>query len=300
MTNSTVTGSWERGRASAGRKVEVAHGRGTRQNLPSLSLAEFVSHSRVAIHQDGSALRLVSYSDLLSTSGIGPLANYIADRAPLFYREPDKISETLHDGYFLTAFREALSRLPTSQSFHESHLGEILAGIFAERFLDLRLLYSKLTLLTAENANANKSDLIMYRPGSDPIQFVLGEVKTSMKSSVPAHHDKSCYPDLFNSLRDYTQDDLFYDLTAAKDRIHKLPTGERARVKQSLLPGGRRTVLFAGFCVIDSTTRTDDETQMLATRVSPKTFDIDLVCVETLKAVSSATYQKLEALRASV
>ena len=221
----------------------------------------------------------------------------MADRAPLFYRSPDQIVDMLYAGYFRTAFREAVLQLPTSTHFRNSHFGEILSAVFAEEVVGWQLIYSKLKLLTAENANTFKMDLVFFDPKQNPPVFILGEVKSSMKSTVPAGHDKSCFPSLFVSLRNYSDADLTYDLTAARDNIDALPPSERTAVRDALLPYADRTILYAGFSVIDTTTNSDSETSMLATRRSTKTFDIDMLCVDDLAAVSQSTYDILDNMR---
>ena len=243
---------------------------------------------------------MVSYSDIDDSAGDSTLAKYVADRAPLFYRAPSDILSTIKDGYLLTAMREALIRLPTSDHFQDSHFAEILSADFAENILGWRLLYSKLTLLTTQNANSNKMDLIFYVPESDPPTFVMGEVKSSVKSESPANHHRSCYPALFSSLGNYSTDDLEFDLTAAKGRVSSLPSNERRIVKTALLPYQDRRILYAGFVVIDTSTRADSETSMLASRKSEKDFDIDLVCVEQMGSVAETAYSILEALRQDV
>ena len=221
----------------------------------------------------------------------------MANRAPLFYRSPDQIADMLREGYFRTAFREALLQLPTSTHFRDSHFGEILSAIFAEKVIGWRLIYSKLKLLTAENSNPYKMDLMFFDPNQNQPTFILGEVKSSMKSDIPANHHKSCYPSLFDSLRDYSNNDRTYDLTAARDNIEALPEDERQTVREALLPYAEPEILYAGFLVIDTNTKSDSETSMLATRRSSKTFDIDLVCVDDLSAVSESTYTILDNMR---
>ena len=221
----------------------------------------------------------------------------MAERAPLFYRSPSQIAEMLEAGYFRTAFRDALVRLPTSGHFRDSHFGEILSATFAQEAIGWRLIYSKLKLLTAENVNPCKMDLLFFDPTQEPPMFILGEVKSSMKSSLPANHNRSCYPSLFNSLRAYSSDDLEYDLTAARDNIDELPEHEREAARAALLPYANRQILYAGFVVIDARTQEDSETAMLATRTSLKSFDIDLLCVEDLATVSDSTYTILDQMR---
>ena len=140
-------------------------------------------------------------------------------------------------------------------------------------------------------------DLLFFDPNQDRPTFILGEVKSSMKSEIPANHQRSCFSSLFDSLRDYSDDDLEYDLTAARDNVDALAENERQTVRKALLPYAERNIYYAGFSVIDAETRTDNETSMLATRASPKTFDIDLVCVEDISEVSECTYAILERMR---
>ena len=225
------------------------------------------------------------------------LEDLMADRAPLYYRSPHRIAEMLHDGHFKTAFVETVGLLPTSEHFRESHFGEILSGVFAQEVVGWRLLYSKLRLNTAENSNPHKMDLLFLDPEGSVPTLILGEVKSSMKSDVPAAHDSSCYPSLFDSLRRYSEDDLQYDLTAARDHLDDLLPEERALARQALLPYSGSQILYAGFLVVDTNTRSDGETSMLATRKSEKQFDIDLVCVERLAEVCATTYGQLAALR---
>lgn len=267
------------------------------RTIPKMSLAPFLLSARARIHETDGAQRQVYMSRVLRRAGDLRLEELLADRAPLFYRSPEHIASMLRAGYFRTAFREALLQLPTSTHFRDSHFAEILSALFAEAAIGWRLLYSKLTLLTAQNANPYKMDLILYDPNPNVPTFILAEVKSSPKSDVPARHHRSCYPSLFDSLRDYSNDDLTYDLTAARDNIDTLPDSERDIVRNALLPYAHRQVLYAGFSVIDTVTREETETSMLATRQSPKTFDIDLVCVDEFSAVSASTYTLLDNMR---
>ena len=262
-----------------------------------MSLAPFLVSARAVIHEGEEAKRLVYLSRLARIVDDRRLEDYMADRAPLFYRSFDQIASMLQEGYFLTAFHDALLQLPTSTHFRDSHFGEILSAIFAEEVIGWRLLYSKLKLLTAENSNPHKIDLMFFDPNQTLPTFILGEVKSSMKSEVPANHHRSCYPSLFDSLRDYSNNDLLYDLTAARDNIEALPENERHTIREALLPYADRDILYAGFSVIDTKTKCDSETSLLATRHSTKEFDIDLVCVDDISGVSESTFTILEQMR---
>lgn len=262
-------------------------------------LTQFLHGGRMQLQFSGSDLvRAVHHSRILRTSEFSTLEAYMADRTPYFYKDPAEIAKAFKEGYFLSAMKEVLCRLPNAKTFQESHFGEILVGVYGEEILGLRRIYSKLAFLTAENANAYKMDVLFYRPDTDPAQFVLAEVKSSMKSAsdgLPAGHDKTCFASLFASLNKYGTDDLEFDLAAIKERMSELPDNEREAITNALLPHRERLVQYAGFCVIDRSTHNDGEIARLATRKNQKIFDVDLLCVAELPDVVAATFTALAA-----
>ena len=253
--------------------------------------------SRAQLASKGQACRIVYMSDVLRNFNGVSLSRYVADRAPLFYRDPAKVAADISDGYFVSAVKATLAKMPTAKSFQESHFAEIASGIFAEEVLGLVRLYSKLTLLTAENANAFKMDLLLCDPKKEPVEFVFGEVKSSIKSTVPANHHKGIYADLFSSMKKYEDGDRDFDLTAAKDRLAELPLQLTARIREALKPYSGTTVRYAGFVVIDTASYQEGETEVLHTRKSAKELDVDLICVESLAKSGREAYDILERLR---
>lgn len=230
-----------------------------------------------------------------------PFEGFMTGRLPFFYRDPDSVGSAFTNADdFRRPIRETLLRLPTSTSFRESHFGEILAGVFATEVLNLRLLYSKLTLLTAENANPYKMDLVLYDPTTEPVEFVFGEVKTSPKCEAPAKHDTGCYADLFRSFGGYAAEDREFDLATVNDRLNHMDAADAARVRAALRLGEDVIVRYAGFCVIDAVTRDDGEAQILGTRSNAKVFDVDVVSVQELAEVTAETYASLDRLRSLV
>jgi hypothetical protein len=256
---------------------------------------------RLEMSFDGKAcVRVVHRAEVVREGSISSLEDYMADRAPYYYKDPGQVAELFKGPYFLSAIRKVLLKLPKAASFRESHFGEIMAAVYGEEILGLRLLYSKLAGLTSENANAYKMDLLFYRPAADPAEFIFAEVKSSMKTAeegLPAKHDKSCFPNLFNSFNHYDRGDLEFDLAAIEERLDDIPQPDRDVIRRSLLPHQSPEVRFAGFCVIDGSTHDDDESSLLATRKNERVFDVDLLCVAELPAVVDATFQRLEAIK---
>lgn len=258
-------------------------------------LDTFLKTGRYALTFNGSTVRSVYRSEYLGQAEQMELAKYVASKAPLFYRDLVKIASDMSASqHFGEVVKDTLAKIPKSESFRESHFCEIVSGIFAEEKLGLTRIYSKLTLLTAENANAYKMDLVLCRTETDPVQFVFSEVKSSCKENIPAGHDKSCFVDLFRSFNEYKEADLRFDMTAARDRIEALSPDQRDKVKKALLPYGDRELRYAGFIVIDSSTFDQAESELLAKRTNAKEFDVDLLCIETLKDVSHETYARLD------
>jgi hypothetical protein len=262
----------------------------------SSGILHFIRANREVLEGEQKAVRIVYRSELVRKGLKYELDNYISDRAPLFYRSLNAIMADLKAGYFLTAIKNTLSKMPTVESFQESHFGEIVAGIFAEEVLGLRRLYSKLSFLTSENANAYKMDLVMYDPVAEPIQFIFGEVKCSPKcdsDGLPANHHKSCYANLFESMNKYLDADQSFDLTAASDNLANIPEEDMEKVREGLKPYSDAMVGYAGFIVIDSSTFCSNEAQVLRNRKNNKDFEIDIVCLEAFKKVAGKTYTSL-------
>lgn len=248
---------------------------------------------------DGKELvRAVYKSEILRRNEDHQLEEYVADRMPLFYRDPKRVADEIEGGHFFTPLKKTLQRIPSAQTFRDSHFGEILAGIYGQGVLGLNLLYSKLQQLTSENANAYKMDLLFYRPGCDPAEFVLAEVKSSLKSvedGLPSSHDKSCFKSVFDSFNKYKQSDLEFDLAAVEEKLGQIPEPDRERLKTALLPFGVPNIKFAAFCVIDAATHSEGESIVLGTRENDREFEVDVVCVAELGAVARATFDLVDA-----
>lgn len=262
--------------------------------MPS-GLSNFITTHRAKLTFASSGVRIVHRSAVAAEASGLKLAAYIADRAPEYYRSISDIIRELEGGPPLTVLKETLARLPTAESFQSSHFGEIAASLFAEEVMGLRRIYSKLSTLTAENANGYKMDLLLYDPSTDPITLVFGEVKSSDKApgSDPAGHDRSCYASLFDSLREYSQEDLAFDMGAIKDRLSSLPESDRERIRAVLKPYTPREIRYAGFVVIDDGTFTQDEAAILSSRKSDKVFDVDLLGVDGYSVTAQGAFGRL-------
>jgi hypothetical protein len=255
------------------------------------ALSKLLKVTRTKFSCEGTVCRIVLESRLLRESRELNLASYVADKAPLFYRDVGKISSELSDGYYISSLKRTLAKIPTAESFKQSHFAEIACGIFAEEVMGLVRIYSKLSLLTAENANAFKMDLVLCDPSTEPLEFVFAEVRSSPKTDSPAKHHLGCYADLFNSFNKYEDTDREFDLGAARDRVDTLPNPLRDRVHRALLPYAGTKVRYVGFVVVDEATFLDSEVKILATRNNNKSFDVDIVCIETYHDVTNAAYR---------
>jgi hypothetical protein len=265
-----------------------------------LGLERFFQVTRVEMSWNGNTcVRKVFHTELCRDCGDLRLEHFMSERIPFYYRDVQNIVDQISEGFFLGPLIATLSRLPTAQTFKQSHFAEILAAEFAQSAMGLHLLYSKLSLLTAENANAFKMDVVLYDPSTSPFSLVFFEVKSSCKSAgeIPARHDDTAFASLFDSFNRYGRDDAHFDLTAARDRLGELPPDHAVALREAFGRYGGPDVRYAGFCVIDLATHNDEEIAVLATRNNAATFDVDLLCVQELAAVVEASYGRLEAVR---
>jgi len=260
-------------------------------------LNNFAKVVRAKLTPLDNAVRCVYKTILIENIENYNLASYVSDRAPYYYRKMSDFIESIEDGLFITSIKETLLRLPTSDKFKESHFGEMLSSIFIEDIMQLKIIYSKLALLTSQNANAFKMDLILYNPKSNPLEIIMGEVKSSPKNVPPANHNRSIFPDLFTSFNQYQEDDLQFDLAAAKDQLKGKDPEEIKRIRSALLPYSDKIIKYAGFVVIDNSTYEIDEVRLLQTRQNNKDFDVDIICVESYQNVAHSTYGILSKLR---
>ncbi len=270
-------------------------------SIPSWEMSgldRYLRLTRARLQQVGREhVRAVHRSEVVRAPQNGePFERWMVGKVPFFYRNPEEIANSFsRTTDFRKPLRDTLRRMPISESFRESHFGEIVAGIFAEHVLELRLLYSKLSLLTTENANANKMDLVLYDSRPAKVEFVFAEVKSSTKPGPkPACHDAGCFKKLFDSFNKYGDDDRDFDLAVVEERLRALPNDDAARVRAALNIDGDPSIRYAGVCVIDTATHDDSEAAVLATRANPKAFDVDVVCVAELGPVAAATYQLFE------
>jgi DNA-directed RNA polymerase subunit K/omega len=261
---------------------------------------QYIREHRAVVSCPGTAARTVYKSCLGKESNGYQLARYIADRAPLFYRDPERVIETIKQAFVLTAIEDIVRRLPDSTWFQKSHFAEILAAIFAEEVIGWRKIYSKLTLLTSQNSNAYKIDVLMYVPGTNPLEFIFLEVKSSLKTCSNgdlAKHHRGCFRDLMESVKLYSDVDRDFDLDAAEANLSTLPDTDREVVRLALMPYRPRKITYAGFVVIDDSTINDKEVHYLVETPHTKMFNVDLLSVESLPNVVSNTWAPLDALR---
>jgi hypothetical protein len=268
------------------------------------NLHHYLSVTRARLQSAGNDhVRAVLCSDVVrQPDEHEALEDWMTGQVPLFYRPAQDIARSFeHASDFRKPIRDTLLRLPTEHGFQRSHFAEILAGVFCQRILGLNLLYSKLSLLSAEDTNAHKMDLLLYKLAAASVDFVFAEVKSSMKCGPEAaNHHRGCFSELFRSFRQYKDADRDFDLAVIEDRMAALPDSHRVAVREALRPDRELKLRYAGVCVIDASTRSEDEAGVLATRQSPREFDVDLLSVAELPAVASATWARLEAMRSLV
>ena len=264
-----------------------------------MSLTVFVKSLPRPVKLLGSALRNVRICEIIEKVDDLEIYTFFANKIPYFYRDIEDIIRDIKAGFFVQAVKDTLNRMPEEQSFKESHMGEIIASQFARDMSNLKLMYSKLKLLTTENGNVYKMDLVLYCIDGENVEIVFVEVKMSPKNTLTRKHSKSVYPSLFDSLREYEVKDREFDISLARDQIKNLLDPDRTILENALMPYSRKmTYSYLGIIVIDMATIDEDDMQILYTRSSNKKFEIDVVCIENLAINIDKSYKMLKSMAA--
>lgn len=222
------------------------------------------------------------------------LAKVVAGQIPYFYRQPEKIAADFaarHDA--LEMIYDLTTKVPTSTKFQNSHFGEILSALYLEDVLQLRRLYCKLTLLTAENTNAHKMDGLFVDTSTIPFSYFWVEAKTSIlptnKTAFNGHRH-GILKQLIQSLDGYDEQDQRFDFVAIRDNLDSaFNPSEAAQIKNDLTPPGP-TISYLGMAAInDSTISKEDDDWILSTSCK-RTFTFRGLTVTNLAGCAREAY----------
>jgi hypothetical protein len=153
------------------------------------SIKDFVVAQEVGLTCSFTGVSLVrsGWRVVLDDNAKQTLPRYAAGKISYYYRIPKNIGADFaaeHDA--IEMIQSLLHRLPTQDKFRNSHFGEIMCAVYMQEALGLKRLYSKLTLLTAENTNAHKMDAFFVDLSTTPYTYVAVEAKSSIQPTSPA------------------------------------------------------------------------------------------------------------------
>jgi hypothetical protein len=225
------------------------------------------------------------------------LAKVVAGQIPYFYRQPAKIAADF------VARRDALemiydltTKVPTSPKFQNSHFGEILSALYLEDVLQLRRLYCKLTLLTAENTNAHKMDGLFVNTATSPFSYFWVEAKTSILPTSKTRftgHRHGILRQLIESLDGYGEQDKRFDFVAIRDNLDSaFNTSEAAQITDDLVPPGPAISYLGMAAINDSTTCTEDDDWILSASCK-RTFAFRGLTVTDLACCARTAYSEI-------
>ena len=237
------------------------------------------------------------------TPGERDLPRVLAGQIPFFYREPEKISadfQARHDVF--DAICDLATKVPTTAKFQQSHCGEILAALYLEDVLGFRMLYSKLTLTTAENTNVHKMDGFFVDLKSDPYTFIAVEAKTSIlptDKTKCSGHRHGILKQLIASLDGYSDEDKRFDFTLIRDNLNKGSFTEKEvlNIKEELKPPGPSSMIHIGIATINESTVHPEDDGFILTEKCRLDFKFRSLVVADLADLAALAYGRVQKLK---
>lgn len=223
------------------------------------------------------------------------LAKHLAGQIPYFYRSPDKIADDFkgrHDA--LESIYDLVAKLPDSPKFRNSHCGEILCAIYLTDILGFKMLYSKLTLLTAENTNIHKMDAMFVDTSSNDYKYFFVEAKCSILPTTKTKtktHKSGILKQMISSLDNYKESDKRFDFTTIRDNLDKetFTTEEAKKIKKELFPPGPN-LSYIGMAAINEITVNQNDDNYILSESCAKDFTFRAVVVSDLGSLAHNAY----------
>ncbi|WP_294196759.1 Hachiman antiphage defense system protein HamA [uncultured Sphingomonas sp.] len=223
------------------------------------------------------------------------LGRYVAGQLPHHYRAAEGIASDFLRGHSaLEAVLAMAASMPTSTSFQNSHCGEIIAAHFVEDHLGFRRLYSKLTMLTAENTNAHKMDGLFVKIGALENEYLFVEAKSSIlptEATPHKSHRSGILKQMISSLDGYSSDDPRFELARIRDNLEtSFSKDEANRIHADLIPPGPDNLKFLGVSVTNSVTVNEKDDDFILSEACLAPFDYYALVVTDLSAVAAESY----------
>ncbi len=230
------------------------------------------------------------------------LAYHVGGQLPYFYRAPEKIAVDFSERRnALDMLYDMTVKMPTTPKFQQSHCGEVMAALFLEEVLNLRRLFCKLTLTTAENTNVHKMDGFFVDTSTQPFTFFAVEAKSSIlptEATPRKHHRHGILKDMVKSLNEYGPVDERFDFTTIRDNLESTFSAEDAkRIRMELVPPGPQCLVRLGIAVINESTIATEDDNYILTEPCQSAFHFRAITVSDLSSLAASAYAAALKLR---
>ena len=263
----------------------------------SVDLSHFVAQElAITCSPNATTLLRSGWRTIISDAqGQFTLARHMAGRIPYFYRSPFKIAADFaaeHDA--IEMVRDMFARLPKVEKFQNSHFGEILCAIYMEDVLKCKRLYSKLTLLTAENTNAHKMDAFFVDTETIPFTYYAVEAKSSIQPTTNKFrgHRYSILRQMIKSIGTYSVSDRRFDFISIRDNLEseRFSQEERKQIRADLIPPGPASICFVGVASINNQTLSSEDDDYILCEPCSNNFIYRALVVTDLKNQARQAY----------
>lgn len=233
---------------------------------------------------------------VLDNNGTHSLSRFLSGQIPYYYREPSNIAQDFleqHDALYLIA--DMCRKAPTDLHHRCTHFAEILACVYIQKVLGLKILMRKLTQLTAENTNVHKMDVMCVDTQCSPYRYYWIEVKSSRQNDSKVYHRHGIYKQMIDSLEHYSVSDKRFDFVQIRDNLTTtdFSTAEYNTIRAELIPPGP-TVIYQGLAVINLCTINKQDDDYIITEPCATSFDARILALTDIKTIAVNAYEALE------
>ncbi|MER2252938.1 Hachiman antiphage defense system protein HamA [Methylorubrum podarium] len=222
------------------------------------------------------------------------IEKHLSGSLPYHYRKLDSVIEDFEAQHnALELMVDLMATAPTVESFRNSHGSEILACCYLEEKLDIRRLYSKLSMTTSENTNAHKMDGLFVNVSSEPYEYIFVEAKSSIlptEKTKTKSHRSGLLQQMLTSLDGYEAEEPRMELVRIRENLDKnFQEAVRTKIKADLRPPGPK-LKYLGISITNSSTINSEDDDFILSSPCKISFDYYGLVVTDVARITSSAY----------
>lgn len=265
----------------------------------------YASESVISISDTSiTSLRSGYRTVMADSSGAVSLHKYLSGQLPYFYRKMESIVEDFESEHSaLELMIDLMASAPSTQSFRNSHGGEILAAHHIQEKLKYKKLYSKLTMTTSEDTNAHKMDAMFVDTSKSQYEYIFVEAKSSIlptEKTKTKSHRSGILKDMIASLDGYIREEPRMELVRIRENLQSGFNDEERKIILSDLRAPGPDLKFIGISVTNSVTVNEKDDNFILSVPCGVKFEYHAIVVTDLHDLARDAYSIWDAVKAAI